>query len=75
MRMMCTCQPYHRYNDTIGLRIKDRTHDATLRAIAELHRVSTFAIAACNVAGVEASSTSVTFHATIARNGDVTKSF
>ena len=42
-----------------------------LRAIAELHRVSTFAIAACNiarnVAGVEASSsTSATFHATIA---------
>ena len=46
----------------------DRTHDATLRAIAEL-RVSTFAIATCNVAGVEASSTSATFHATIARNG------
>ena len=50
---------------------KDRKHDAaSLRAMAELHRVSTSAIAACNiacsVAGVEASSTSATFHATIA---------
>ena len=37
--------------------------------MAELHRVSNFAIVcniARNVAGVEASSTSVTFHATIA---------
>ena len=54
--------------------LKDQTHDATLsvilRAMAELYRVSIFAIVACNVArnvaGVEASSTSTTFHATIA---------
>ena len=43
-----------------------QTHDATLREMAELHRVSTFAIFACNVAGVEASSTSATFHVIIA---------
>ena len=57
--------------------------------IAELHRVSTFAIVACNiarnVAGVEASSTSATFHTTTAlcvcllqhctQWCDVTKSF
>ena len=38
--------------------------------MTEWHRVSTFAIVACNiahnVAGVEVSSTSATFHATIA---------
>ena len=70
-------------------RVKDRIHYAKLRAMAELHRVSTFAIVACNiarnVAGVEASSTSATFHATIAlcvcllqhctQWCDVTKSF
>ena len=39
---------------------------ATLCAMAELHHVSTFAIVACNVAGIEASSTSATFHATTA---------
>ena len=57
--------------------------------MAELHRVSTFALVACNivrnVAGVEASSTSATFHATTAlcvcllqhctQWCDVTKSF
>ena len=54
--------------------LKRRIHDATLRAIfraiAELQRASTFAIVACNIARnvavVEASSTSATFHATIA---------
>ena len=48
----------------------NRTHDATLivilRAISELHSVSIFAIAARNVEGVQASSTSATFHTTIA---------
>ena len=38
----------------------------TLRAVAEWHRASTFAIVARNVAAVEVSSTSATFHATIA---------
>ena len=51
-------------------RVKDRIHDAKLRAMAELHRVSTFAIVACNIArsmtGLGARSTSATFHTTIA---------
>ena len=57
-----------------SFRVTHRTLDATLRAIilgmAELHRMSTFAIVACNivrnVSGVEASSTSAAFYATIA---------
>ena len=51
-------------------RLKDRTYDATLCAMAEFYRVSTFAVVACNiarnVAGVNASSTSATLHATTA---------
>ena len=30
--------------------LNDRTHDAILRAMAELHRVSIFAVVACNIA-------------------------
>ena len=50
--------------------LKVRTHDATLRATCQLHRVSTSEIVARNIARnaarVEASSTSATLQATIA---------
>ena len=48
--------------------LKARTHDATLRAMARLHLVSTPEIVArnmaCNIAAVESRSTSATLHTT-----------
>ena len=50
--LMCLRGPssHLRHNTSTSTSVKEQRHDATLRAMAELHRVSTSAIVARNVA-------------------------
>ena len=48
--LMCLRGPSSHLRHNTSTSVKERRHDATLRAMAELHRVSTSAIVARNVA-------------------------